>query len=46
MEDANIFGGDALMDEVEIDHNMLGALMLDVVGREVDHADVVAVGHA
>jgi hypothetical protein len=43
VEDANISDGDALADEVEIDLNMLVALMLDVVGREVYRADVVTV---
>jgi hypothetical protein len=32
-----------LTDEVEVDLNMLGELMLDGVGGEVDHTDVVAV---
>jgi hypothetical protein len=31
------------MDEVEINLNMFGALMLDEVGGDVDHADVVVV---
>jgi hypothetical protein len=34
--------GNALADEVEINPNMLGALMLDEVGGEVDDVDVVA----
>jgi hypothetical protein len=41
VEDANIFDGDT--NEVEINFNMLGALMLDGVGGEVDHTDVVVV---
>jgi hypothetical protein len=39
----NISNGDALTDEVEVDLNMLGALMLDGIGREVDCADVVTI---
>jgi hypothetical protein len=33
VEDANISNGDALVDEVEINSNMLCALMLDMVVR-------------
>jgi hypothetical protein len=36
----NIFEGDALTEEVEINLNLLGALMLNRVGEEVDHADI------
>ena len=43
MEDTDVSDGDALADEVEIDLNMLCALVLDGVGGEVDGADVVAV---
>jgi hypothetical protein len=43
MEDTHISNGDTLTDEVEVDLNMLGALMLDGVGGEVDRTDVVAV---
>jgi hypothetical protein len=43
VEDVNIFDGNALTDEVEINLSMLGALMLDGVGGEVDRADVVIV---
>jgi hypothetical protein len=39
--DVNVFDGDALTDEVKIDLNMFGVLMLNGVGGEVDHADVV-----
>jgi hypothetical protein len=39
----HISNGDALTDEVEVDLNMLGALMLDEVGGEVDHANIVIV---
>jgi hypothetical protein len=43
MEDANISNGNTVTDEVEINLNMLDALMLDGVGGEVDRADIVAV---
>jgi hypothetical protein len=43
VEDVNVFDGNTLMDEVEIDLNMLGVLMLNVVGAEVDCAYIVAV---
>jgi hypothetical protein len=42
-EDANISDDNALADEVEINLNILGALMLDGVGGEVDRADIVTV---
>jgi hypothetical protein len=42
-QDMNISDGDTLANEVEINLNMLRALMLDGVGGEVDCADVVAV---
>jgi hypothetical protein len=43
VEDTNISDGYALADVVEINLNMLGALMLDGVGGEVYHADIVIV---
>jgi nucleoside-triphosphatase THEP1 len=43
VEDANIFDGNTLVDKVKINLNMLGVLMLDGVGGEVGHADVVIV---
>jgi hypothetical protein len=43
MEDTNVPDDNILADEVEINLNMLGALMLDEVGGEVDSVDVVAV---
>jgi hypothetical protein len=43
VEDTDIFDDDVLADEVEMSFNMLGALMLDKVGGEVDCVDVVAV---
>jgi hypothetical protein len=36
----NIFDGDTLTEEVEINLNLLGALMLNRVGEEVDRADI------
>jgi hypothetical protein len=42
MEDTNIIDGKTLTYEVEINLNMLGALMLDRVGGQVDGTDVVA----
>jgi hypothetical protein len=42
VEDANFSDGDALADKVEINLNMFGALMLNGIGGEVDHANVVA----
>jgi hypothetical protein len=41
IENANISDGDMVADEVEINLNMLGVLMLDGVGGEVDRADVL-----
>ena len=43
MKNSNISDGDTLADEVEIDLDMLRALMLDGVGGEVDGPDIVAV---
>jgi hypothetical protein len=43
VEDSNVSNGNMLMDEVEINLNMLGALMLDGVNGEVDDVDIVAV---
>jgi hypothetical protein len=42
-EDVTISDGDAFVDEVEINLNMFGVLMLDEVAGEVDHIDVVVV---
>jgi hypothetical protein len=42
-QDVNIFDGDTLMDEMEINLNMLGTLMLDGVGGEVECADVIMI---
>jgi hypothetical protein len=43
VEDTHISNGDTHTYEVEVDLNMLGALMLHRVGGEVDRADVVSV---
>jgi hypothetical protein len=43
VEDTNFLDGNSLADKVEIDLNMLGALVLNGVGGEVDGAGVVAV---
>jgi hypothetical protein len=43
MDDMNVPNGNALVDKVEINLNMLGVLVLDGVGGEVDGADDVAV---
>ena len=43
MEDPNSTSGDIIADEVEINLDMLGPLVLHWVGGEVDGADVVAV---
>ena len=42
MKNANSSTGDLFADEVEVDFDMLHALVLDGVGGEVDGADVVA----
>jgi hypothetical protein len=43
VEDTNIPDINALVDKVKINLNMLGALVLNGVGGEVDGIDVVAV---
>jgi hypothetical protein len=43
VEDANLSNGDALMDELKINLNMIGALILDRVGGEVAHAHAIAI---
>jgi hypothetical protein len=43
VEDENVSDSNALTNEVEINLNMLDALMLDRVGGEVDRAGVIAV---
>ena len=43
MKNANITTDDQFSDEVKVDLDVLGVPMLDVVGRHVYYADVVAV---
>jgi hypothetical protein len=43
VEDTNVPDGNVLADKVKINLNMLGALVLNEVGGEVDGADVVTV---
>jgi hypothetical protein len=43
VQDADITDGNAFPDEVEVDIDMLCALVLNGVGGEVNGADVVAV---
>jgi len=43
MHDADFTNGNTLPHEVEIDLNVLGALMLDGVGAHVNGADVVTI---
>jgi hypothetical protein len=43
MEDADLADGDLLSNKVEINFHMLGALMLNGVGGEVDGTNVVTV---
>jgi hypothetical protein len=43
VENTNVTDSNALTDKVEINHNMLGALVLNGVGGEVDGTDVITV---
>jgi hypothetical protein len=43
VENTNITDSNALTDKVEINLNMLGALVLNGVGGEVDGTDVITV---
>jgi hypothetical protein len=43
MQNVNFPNGDLVTNEVEIDLNMLRALMLNRVGRQVDDTDIVAI---
>jgi hypothetical protein len=43
VDDMNVTDGNALVNKVEFNLDMLGVLVLDEVGGEVDGADVVAV---
>jgi hypothetical protein len=46
VEDTNVLDDNVLTNEVEINLNMLGALVLNGVGGEVDGTDVVTVDHS
>ena len=43
MKNSKITNGNPLPNEVEINLNMLGSLMLNWVGGHVDHTDIVTV---
>jgi hypothetical protein len=43
VEDTNVPDDNVLADKVEINLNMLGALVLNEVGGEVDSVDVITV---
>jgi hypothetical protein len=43
MEDADLADGDLLSNKVKINLHMLGVLMLNGVGGEIDDVDVVTV---
>jgi hypothetical protein len=43
MEDADLAGGNLLLDKMKINLHMLGALMLNGIGGEVHDADIVTV---
>ena len=43
MKDTNITSGNPLSDEVEVDLDVLGALMLNRVGGHVHRADIVTI---
>jgi hypothetical protein len=43
VEDTNVPDGNTLADKLKINLNMLGVLVLNWVGGEVDDTDVVAV---
>ena len=46
MKNTDCTHGDSFTDEVKVDFHVLGALMLNGVGGEVDGADIVAVDEA
>jgi hypothetical protein len=43
MKHSNITNSNTLPNKVEVDLNMLGALMLDGVGRHADNVDLVTI---
>jgi hypothetical protein len=46
VEDTNVPNDNVLTNEVEINLNMLSALVLNGVGGEIDGTDVVTVDHS
>jgi hypothetical protein len=46
VQNADFTEGDSLSDEVQINLNMLGSLMLNWVGGEVDNTDVITIDHS
>jgi hypothetical protein len=45
VQDADFTEGDSFSDEVQVDLNMLGSLMQDRVGGEVNGTDIVTIDH-
>jgi len=45
VQDADFTEGDSFSNEVQVDLNMLGSLMLNRVGGEVNGADIITVDH-
>jgi hypothetical protein len=45
IEDTDFTKGVSLSDEVQVDLNMLGSLMLNRVGGEINCADIITVDH-
>jgi hypothetical protein len=45
VQDAFFTEGDSLSDEVQINLNMLGPLMLDRIAGEVNSTDVITIDH-
>jgi hypothetical protein len=43
MEYMNSTGGNLVSDEMQIDLNMLGVLMLNWIGEKIDNTDIVTV---
>jgi hypothetical protein len=45
VQDADFTEGDSLSDEVQIDLNMLGSLMLNWVGGGINGTDIITIDH-
>jgi hypothetical protein len=45
VQDADFTEDDSFSDEVQVDLNMLGSLMLDQVGGEINSTDIVTIDH-